>query len=106
MQRSHLSRSAPNALKGAPIPKRIPLAGPPEPGGPAVPERFVDAITAAQFLSIKPRYLLQLARRGNIPAHPLGEGPRKMWRFRLSELSATLTQKPLLPSSGRRYTEY
>jgi hypothetical protein len=31
-----------------------------------------DSETAAEFLSIKPRQLLQLARQGAIPAHPLG----------------------------------
>jgi hypothetical protein len=50
-------------------------------------ESFVDAKRAAEFLSITPRYLLGLARTGHIPAYPLGSGPRKVWRFRLSELS-------------------
>ena len=50
-------------------------------------EPFVDAQRAAEFLSVTPRYLLARARSGEIPAHPLGSGPRKVWRFRLSELS-------------------
>jgi hypothetical protein len=50
-------------------------------------EPFVDVERAAQFLSVKPRFLLARARSGEIPAHPLGPGPRKVWRFRLSELS-------------------
>ena len=54
-------------------------------------EPFVDATRAAEFLSVTARYLLGLARRGHIPAHPLGSGQRKQWRFRLSELSRALT---------------
>lgn len=58
----------------------------------ALPEPFVDAERAAQFLSVRPRFLLALARKGAVPAYPLGSGPRKVWRFRLSELSRVLTQ--------------
>jgi hypothetical protein len=54
------------------------------------PERFVDARTAAAFLCLRPRRILELARKGMIPAHPLGDGQRKVWRFRLSELAAAL----------------
>lgn len=54
------------------------------------PEPFVDAIRAAAFLSIRPRRILELAREGAIPAHPIGKGPRKVWRFRLSELAAAI----------------
>lgn len=55
-------------------------------------ESFVDATRAAEFLSVTPRYLLDLARRGLLPAYPLGTGLRKVWRFRLSELSRALTR--------------
>jgi hypothetical protein len=57
------------------------------------PERFVDAHTAAAFLCLRPRRILELARKGAIPAHPLGEGRRKVWRFRLSELAAALCSR-------------
>lgn len=57
------------------------------------PEPFVAAERAAEFLSVRPRYLLNLARRGVVPAYPLGSGPRKVWRFRLSELSRALTTR-------------
>jgi hypothetical protein len=53
-------------------------------------EPFVDVERAAQFLSVKPRFLLARARSGAIPAHPLGSGPRKVWRFRLSEIERVL----------------
>jgi hypothetical protein len=55
------------------------------------PERFVSADEAAQFLCVKRRYLLELARRGVVKAHPLGTGrKRKTWVFRLSELAASV----------------
>ena len=56
-------------------------------------ERFVDAHTAAAFLCLRPRRILELARKGTIPAHPLGEGQRKVWRFRLSELAVALCSR-------------
>ena len=57
-------------------------------------ERFVDAVRAASFLSLSPRRILTLARSGAIPAYPLGNGQRRVWRFRLSELASAV--------SGRR----
>jgi Helix-turn-helix domain len=52
-----------------------------------VTERFVDASDASTFLSISRKTLLTLARAGRIPAHPIGNGVRKIWRFRVSELA-------------------
>ena len=49
-------------------------------------EYFVDAAEAAKFLGLNRRTVLKMARDGNIPAHPLGDGSRKLWRFLLSEL--------------------
>jgi hypothetical protein len=53
-------------------------------------ESFVDAVTAADFLHLRPRRVLELARQGEIPAYPLGQGKRRVWRFLLSELAAAL----------------
>jgi hypothetical protein len=53
-------------------------------------EPFVDAARAGDFLCLRPRRVLQLARQGAIPAHPLGNGQRRVWRFRLSELAAAV----------------
>jgi len=50
-------------------------------------EHFVDAATAAGFLSIDRRYLLKLSRLGLVPAHPIGIGCRRQWRYRISELA-------------------
>jgi excisionase family DNA binding protein len=65
-------------------------------------EPFVDANTAAEFLVITRRRVLEMARAGEIPAHPIGGGKRKIWRFRLSELAeAIATKKKLtLPSQN------
>jgi hypothetical protein len=54
-------------------------------------EPFVDAATAAAFLALRPRRVLELARSGVIPGHPLGNGRRRVWRFRLTELAASVS---------------
>jgi hypothetical protein len=53
-------------------------------------EPFVDATQAASFLQLRPRRVLELARQGLIPAYPIGNGARRVWRFRLSELATAL----------------
>lgn len=53
-------------------------------------EPFVDAERAGEFLQLQPRRVLQLARQDKLPAYPIGDGKRKVWRFRLSELAATM----------------
>lgn len=55
------------------------------------PEQFVDNIEAANFLNVPPRRITEMARTGQIPAHPLGTGKRKTWSFRLSEIAAHIT---------------
>jgi hypothetical protein len=57
------------------------------------PEPFVSADEAAQFLSVKRRYLLELSRGGIAGAYALGTGrKRKIWVFRLSELAASVVR--------------
>ena len=59
----------------------------------AQPEPFVDADTVAAFLCVERRQVLEMARRGVIPSHPLkiqGMGARKTWRFRLTEVAAAV----------------
>jgi hypothetical protein len=48
-------------------------------------EHFVDEHEVARFLQITPRRVLEMARKSEIPAHPLGL-MRKTWRFRISEI--------------------
>lgn len=54
------------------------------------PEPFVEADDAARFLHYSPRTVMQMARDGKIPAHPLGDGARKRWFFLISELAEFL----------------
>jgi len=56
-------------------------------------EPFVDAQAASEFLNLRPRRILELARRGILPAYPVGEGRRRVWRFRLSELAASIRDR-------------
>lgn len=48
---------------------------------------------AAAFLGLDVKTITRWARQGYLPAHPLGEGKRKFWRFLPSELSAWLNAK-------------
>ena len=56
-------------------------------------ESFVDADEAAKFLSLNRRRILELARAGKLPGHPIGDGTRRVWRFRLREIAAAVTAK-------------
>ena len=53
-------------------------------------EPFVDATAAGKFLHLRPRRVLELARQGCLPAYPVGDGKRRVWRFRLSELASAI----------------
>jgi len=48
-------------------------------------ESFVSAERAAEFLAMSRKTVLALARKGCLPGHPVGQGVRKTWKFRLSE---------------------
>ena len=91
--------SAPAAVITAKVSRQVPV----------IPEPFASADEAAQFLCVKRRYLLELARRGIAGAYALGTGgKRKIWVFRLSELAASVVQnetsipKPLCEGRGLR----
>ena len=53
-------------------------------------EGFVDADEAGKFLSFTRRRILDLARARKLPGHPIGDGARRVWRFRLSELATAV----------------
>jgi hypothetical protein len=57
------------------------------------PEAFVDADEVAKFLSLTRRRVLDLARARMLPGHPIGDGARRVWRFRLSEIAAAIAGK-------------
>ena len=56
-------------------------------------EPFVGAKEASEFVRLHPLTVQRLAREGNLPGHPVGEGPRRRWRFRLSELGQWLESR-------------
>jgi len=60
---------------------------------PETPEHFVDADEAAKFLSLTRRRVLDLARMGQLPSHPIGHGTRRTRLFRLSEIAAAIAGK-------------
>jgi len=66
-------------------------------------EPFVDADRASEFLSLTRRRILELARAGKLPGHPIGDGARRVWRFRLSEIADAVaaTTKPWFSSRQR-----
>lgn len=49
-------------------------------------EPYVDPDQAAAFLNTNRLKVIRMARSGFLPAHPLGAGKRRQWRFKLSEL--------------------
>ena len=51
-----------------------------------MPPHLLDAREAAQVLRMDSRTLVRWARLGQVPAHPMGEGRRKLWRFLEHEL--------------------
>jgi len=52
---------------------------------PAAPN-LLTAVEAALVLQMDHRTLIRWARAGYVPAHPLGEGRRRLWRFFKDEL--------------------
>jgi hypothetical protein len=59
---------------------------------PLLPEPFVSADVAAEFLSLNRDFVLVLARRGLAGSYAIGTGEcRRRWIFRLSELAAAIT---------------
>jgi excisionase family DNA binding protein len=49
-------------------------------------EQYVSPEEAAEFLKTNRLKIVRMARSGSLPAHPLGSGKRRQWRFKLSEL--------------------
>jgi excisionase family DNA binding protein len=48
---------------------------------------------AAEYLGLDEKTITRWARCGYLPAHPLGEGKRKFWRFLEPELEEWLAAK-------------
>lgn len=74
-------------------------------------EPFVDEHVVARFLQISPRKVVEMARKKELPAHPIGRRRRK-WRFRMSEIdahfslrdqtAASVTMSPAVPGAQER----
>jgi hypothetical protein len=65
------------------------------------PEPFVTADAIAEHLNVKRRQVLEMRRKGIIPAHPLGTGKhRKVWRYRISEVDAAISSGARKPSAS------
>jgi hypothetical protein len=47
----------------------------------------VDENVIGRFIQLTPRHVLEMARKGEIPAHPIMR-TRKIWRFKISKIDA------------------
>jgi excisionase family DNA binding protein len=57
-------------------------------------ERFLSPIEAANYLNgLNPRTVTRWAREGYLPAYPIGEGKRRLWRFRRGDLEGWLLSR-------------
>jgi excisionase family DNA binding protein len=65
------------------------------------PETPVSPQTAARYLDMHRKTVLQKARDGTLPAHPVGKN-RKRWHFYLSELDHWLRSQVISGSHPRR----
>lgn len=57
------------------------------------PVRPLTPKDAAAYLGLDEKTVTRWARQGYLPAHPLGEGKRKFWRFFQHELDKWLAAK-------------
>lgn len=65
-------------------------------------EPYIEAGRAAAYLSMSRKTLLKKARSGRLPGHPIGDGRKKMWRFRISELDRWMQTEVTSDSDGGR----
>lgn len=54
---------------------------------------WLSADEAATHLRETRKGILHLARTGKLPAHPIGDGQRRRWKFRRDELDAWLSSR-------------
>jgi excisionase family DNA binding protein len=72
------------------------MSSQPAPATPALTthfEPYVSVEKAAGYLDIAPKTLLEKARKGEVPAYPWGNGMRKTWRFKISQLDEWMKRK-------------
>ena len=60
----------------------------------SIQRKFLTAEEAAELLGgLNPRTVTRWAREGYIPAYPIGEGKRRLWRFRAEEVEQWLLSR-------------
>ena len=64
-------------------------------------DEWLTATEAANYLHVKPRTVLLWARRGHIKGYRLSGSARVTWRFRRSDLDATLSAPSVALTNGR-----
>ena len=57
---------------------------------PSCPRIVLTPEGTGEYLGLDPRTVTRWARTGYLPAHPMGEGKKKFWRFYVHELDAWL----------------
>ena len=79
------------------------------PGSPASPEpqpmnirrrRPMTPQQAAEFLGLDDKTICRWARKGYLPAHAMGQGKKKYWRFFEDELIALLLEQPTMAEAA------
>jgi hypothetical protein len=66
------------------------------------PEPYVTADDIAEHLKITHRQVLEMTRRGIIPADPMGVGEsRRLWRYKISRVEAAIASGARKPSASR-----
>lgn len=55
---------------------------------------------AADFLGLDDKTITRWARKGYLPAHAMGEGKKKYWRFFEDELIAWLLEQPTMAEAA------
>lgn len=56
-----------------------------------IPEPFVTANEVAEHLRITRRLVLEMARKNQLPSHPISFGrQKKIWRFKLTEVDQAI----------------
>ena len=61
---------------------------------PAPPRKFFNAEEAADYLGgMNSRTVVRWAREGYLPAYPIGEGKRRLWRFLESDLEVWMLSR-------------
>ncbi len=72
---------------------------------PEWPEPYVDPDQAAAFLNTNRLKVIRMARSGSLPAHSLGGGKRRQWRFKRSELDKYMQERLNSPDPPVRHTK-